>query len=56
MDSDDKKLTIQKSLELLIEGVKLAQSKGVYQFKESAILYQALLVITTEKKEKTENL
>ncbi len=50
----DQKLTLNSSLELLIKGIQLAQSKGAYTLEESSIFLKVILFLTKkpEKQEK----
>ena len=47
-------LNQEQSLNLLVQAVRVAQSKGAYSLEDAALLSQAIAVFTPPAEEKTE--
>lgn len=51
----DEELNQEKALSILIQGVNLAQSKGVYSFEEAEIISKCVRRFTTPPNQQTPN-
>lgn len=45
MQQQSKELSFEKALQILVDGVQIAQKRGAYSLQESSIVYQAILKI-----------
>lgn len=50
----NKELTFEQSLQVIMDGVNIAQRRGTYSFEESTIIGKALQVIAQKFKVKKE--
>lgn len=46
--------TFEQSLQLLLDGVQIAQKRGAYNLQESALLYKAILKVQEQFSKKVE--
>lgn len=54
-DQQERKMTtFPQAMQMLVDGVNVAQKRGAYSLEESALLFQAMTFLKTHSKEQSE--